>query len=702
MRRLIIGLLWLIFVLCSALSGLAETFEQYLNARPTAGASDLTDKMLVNQGGKVKLAPIKPTFSKWSSAGMSVVPGLDGTMQVMGATFSKPGGKPTLTLDTNGQTITPADIITTGPAVDVRAGTLATTVALATTKNRALHITQQISITSDTDLSAVPEVDIIQGGSFNIAAGVTLTLPANFHAGLVQCFYGTGSVVGILVAEPEWWGARADGLDSSAAANTAAIMAAVHTRAKVTLSTGEYVHNGLAFTTSDTPLDMVGRGKHLTTLTCKSAGVHNISLTATTTFFEHVHLADFAIKGNDLNGCGIYNNGVVWFVFERLYIWNNGSHGIQLDNNYTPSHGSFIGTIKDCLMYSNVGDGIYQVGTANGGSNMNQQNATYYVHNEMHFNANGITMWGVNLVARENVIEGNSGYGIQIQNFKSGAPAYGAIALDVADNYFEANALGHIYAKTQGISSGTIQGLTITGSYGYTDAPNDPSHPAVKFVSAGDQRELRELRYEKNQFSNQSGLATIDFGNVPGFDSVIVPGNALLTSSTVSAFQTAATVSNFINTGMARVEFIKSSTIQGFWMSKGGANITWSNMLKSDNITVSGAYSYFPLSLPLQAAIAKVIIPVETDSTAWSVDIKVQYKSNLNNSAYTNLFDAPYPSTGTASGSGVAETFSTPYYVGWTNNRRTLDNGDMILKITVTINSPGTFFYIGNPTLFYN
>ena len=43
-------------------------------------------------------ASIVPAFSKWSSAGMSVDAGKQGTntMQVIGVTFSKPAGKPTM------------------------------------------------------------------------------------------------------------------------------------------------------------------------------------------------------------------------------------------------------------------------------------------------------------------------------------------------------------------------------------------------------------------------------------------------------------------------------------------------------------------------------------------------------------------------------------------------------------------------------
>ncbi len=64
-------------------------------------------KILLIAGALVALAApswggasIVPAFSKWSSAGMSVDAGKQGTntMQVIGVTFSKPAGKPTMTI----------------------------------------------------------------------------------------------------------------------------------------------------------------------------------------------------------------------------------------------------------------------------------------------------------------------------------------------------------------------------------------------------------------------------------------------------------------------------------------------------------------------------------------------------------------------------------------------------------------------------
>lgn len=62
-----------------------------------------------------------PAFSKFSSAGMSVDAGKTGynTMQVIGASFSKPGGKPTMTIDPI--PVLGIDATATNRSVDIKA-----------------------------------------------------------------------------------------------------------------------------------------------------------------------------------------------------------------------------------------------------------------------------------------------------------------------------------------------------------------------------------------------------------------------------------------------------------------------------------------------------------------------------------------------------------------------------------------------------
>ena len=90
---------------------------------------------------------------------------------------------------------------------DTGFSTIMAAATYATANNRALHITKQWTVSNSTDLSALPEIDILPGGSFAVSAG-TLTMPANTHTGLAQVYYvtGSGALTGLRYADPEWFG----------------------------------------------------------------------------------------------------------------------------------------------------------------------------------------------------------------------------------------------------------------------------------------------------------------------------------------------------------------------------------------------------------------------------------------------------------------------------------------------------------------
>jgi hypothetical protein len=66
--------------------------------------------------------PVIKGFSNWSTSTGKAVPVTDhDTAYWQGVTFSKPGGKPTMAVDANGQIITPYDIVASaGPWIDIR------------------------------------------------------------------------------------------------------------------------------------------------------------------------------------------------------------------------------------------------------------------------------------------------------------------------------------------------------------------------------------------------------------------------------------------------------------------------------------------------------------------------------------------------------------------------------------------------------
>ena len=141
-------------------------------------------------------------------------------------------------------TVALADLKTKGPWVDVRAyDTLVSANTAAYNAGLTLLITKECILAANTTLTAA--VKVIKGGSFKKASTYTLTINGPFEAGLYQVFsefsagdvtFGPGTIEGV---SPEWWGGKADDLDESAVANTAAFVLA-----EATASAG-VVGNGL-------------------------------------------------------------------------------------------------------------------------------------------------------------------------------------------------------------------------------------------------------------------------------------------------------------------------------------------------------------------------------------------------------------------------------------------------------------------------
>lgn len=159
-----------------------------------------------------------------------------------------------------------SDLITKGPWVDVRGfSSLSTAAAYAIDNNKPLHITTKLTITSDTDLSLVPEIDVIQGGGFDIASGKTLQLPANFHAGQAQVFWATGAVTGLPIIRPEWFGGLPDGITD----NSPIWAKFVNQGRPIKVSSGNYNFNTSVVITSKY-LDIQGDSKNTSILSTQN------------------------------------------------------------------------------------------------------------------------------------------------------------------------------------------------------------------------------------------------------------------------------------------------------------------------------------------------------------------------------------------------------------------------------------------------
>lgn len=94
-----------------------------------------------------------------------------------------------------------------------------------------LIIDSAVTVTASANWPENIVTRVEKGGSITINNGVTLGILGDFEAGLFKVFYyvGTGIVefssYKCPVLHPEWWGAQADNLTASAAANTTALLA---------------------------------------------------------------------------------------------------------------------------------------------------------------------------------------------------------------------------------------------------------------------------------------------------------------------------------------------------------------------------------------------------------------------------------------------------------------------------------------------
>jgi hypothetical protein len=481
------------------------------------------------------------------------------------------------------------------------------------------------------------------------------------------------------------FGAVGDGV----ADDTAAIQAAIATNQAVFFPAGTYLHTGISVGIANNRVELEGAGWAKTKLLCTTPGAHSIAIRNTGTagqFYNFPVVRNLHIDGDDTNGCGIYGDGLVMYLFENLRITNQGSHGICLTDTGTPSGGSYLGVIRNVFSASNVGDGIYQVAT----KGADQQNASWISNCELQGNANGATIWGTSINITNSSLEGNLGYGLRIVTTNTGI-AYPAQRLSLKDCYLEANTVGHIYVKTR-VASGLIEGLSIEDNYFFTPS-GGAGYVPILFDSGTNTNEIRGLSFKGNQFLFVVAPTVIaNFGNALSNDCLIAPRFQF---TGTPDFLTISTLTQYIGLGQAKFDYVKSQTLSGYFLSKGNLNIAYSGFEKSDNVTTNGN-AKFPLSVPLNASLVQFSVPVETDSTNYAINFILFGKSLDGTAAHTQIFNVAIASN---SGSKTVKTTILPAYNS--NFRVTGARVDMYFQMSVTLTTPGTVFYLGNPTVFY-
>ena len=498
-----------------------------------------------------------------------------------------------------------------------------------------------------------------------------------------------------------WFGLSAG---NSAAANTAVInsaISAVSRYSHLDFPAGTFDHNSI---TINKGLVIKGQGRYATQLRNVEVGAPAILIEASTGFVSHFAMSNITLRGNGTTlkgsdattGQGILARGLVEFSFENLLIIYHGSHGIELGQETVASaNGIYQGSIVNCDIEQNKGDGIKSIATGT----TDQKNAVLIEDSNIAQNGgNGINHWGYTHWIQNNSIQGNIGAGILISS-DNPTSNYSSHLTLIQENHFETNAGGHVVMKTA--SGKAIVGVTIVSNYFHTDTDDvTVGVTADIFITdAGNALSalVRGLTCVKNIHSPFGTTATTwiyaNFGGGLSLASLIEPSHGTLTTDNELS-------NRYIGFGAARVNWRKQQVIHGATNIMGATNITWSGYLKSDNITVSGANAFFPIALPTNTVLHRAGVYVDTDATAFTVEFTVLKRAHSGVGAYS----AVTLQSVTGAASGFISTSDFPALTGIANTRITpvsnLD--DWTLKITVTLTTPGTYFYLGNPVLWYN
>jgi hypothetical protein len=202
------------------------------------------------------------------------------------------------------------------------------------------------------------------------------------------------------------------------------------------------------------------------------------------------------------------------------------------------------------------------------------------------------------------------------------------------------------------------------------------------------------MLYGFNAFYSNISLITAvvaDFGSRLAGDCVVYP----YFTYTTSGVTLTAPFTNYENLGSAKFEAYKSVICPGVTESFGGSGITYTTLEKSSNITVSGSKIFFSPDVPLGAIPVSLTIGIETDATNYSVSAFI-YSRALGSTGAFSTVTASFTMPATS-----GNTTQTWIFNPLTAVRKTPTVFEYKMEIVVTLTTPGTTFYLGNPSIAY-
>jgi len=400
-------------------------------------------------------AVITPAFGKWSSAGGSVDAGKQNvnTMQVLGATFSKPGGKPTMTIPTAATELTaaaeatPADsatfgfldsvfkrltwanlkaILRGGVAYDTDYANLNAAVTAIGSTPRTLKITTDQTLTANLTIPANIELLPLNGAVINhgayIISGPGMANTARWP--LARIVNGTGLVSGLKMSRPEWFGAARDGVADDSAAITKAA-ASLDSGGLFSYSPGSY---GVGSTwVIDKIITVRGAGQNSTFLNVLASMDAVISAgTVGGATSVRLNIAGINITGNGLADYGIYGYTAL-SIIEQNYVSGTIVSAMALEG--------WSSRITNNTLTGNTGDGVQTIGRAGYCQNLVLSTNKIYANGGWGF---FVGSGSGNTVLQNNTIENND---------KGAAYIWGNVYLyNIDKNYLEVNAsVGHTF-----------------------------------------------------------------------------------------------------------------------------------------------------------------------------------------------------------------------------------------------------------------
>src|SRR3989339_366460 len=275
----------------------------------------------------------------------------------------------------------------------------------------------------------------------------------------------------------KWFGAKGDGLDSSATLNTSAIQNAINTKLQVTLSNGTYSHNGLTMLSNTQLIGISGNGKS----TLKSiTSAPGITVAGYQVIIENIRLVGDG-TGSSGAGASITTSGIMLgtantyaqsITIRNCIISGFARHGIETTD------GVWLVNIDNCYINDNLLDAInIDSSRGAGGVVSNQKNAIWITKTSCTGNGrHGIFVTGLNIVIRDSSLEGNKGAGVSIDYADLHAPdgLIYTLGITIAGNYIENNGKGAIYIRSRVVSASnvfSVENVVIDGNYIYqTDA----------------------------------------------------------------------------------------------------------------------------------------------------------------------------------------------------------------------------------------